>query len=71
VKAEKVRCQIQGLKFPDISKDIIVTVSIGVAEYRQQENIDLTLIRADRALYAAKNRGRNRVETEKTCQDLK
>ncbi|MFO7860554.1 MAG: diguanylate cyclase [Desulfosalsimonas sp.] len=65
VKAEKVRSQVAGLRFPDISEDLSVTVSIGVAQYRPPEDIDATLLRADRALYAAKESGRNRVETEK------
>lgn len=65
VKAEKVRCQVAGLRFPDISGDLGVTVSIGVAQYRPPEDNDTTLLRADRALYAAKANGRNRVETEK------
>ncbi|MFW6284075.1 MAG: diguanylate cyclase [Desulfosalsimonas sp.] len=70
VKAEKVRAQVAGLRFPDISEDLGVTVSIGVAQYRPPENIDITLLRADRALYAAKANSRNRVETEKIIQQL-
>lgn len=64
-KAEKVRSQIAAFRFPEISPDLRITVSIGVAEYRRSEDIDTTLLRADRALYAAKANGRNRVETEK------
>ena len=63
-KAEKVRRQVESLTFPDIAKDVRITVSIGVAEYRQNEHIDNTLLRADQALYAAKDKGRNRVATE-------
>ncbi|MBS0014419.1 MAG: GGDEF domain-containing protein [Desulfobacterales bacterium] len=65
VKAEKVRSQVAGLRFTEISKEIVVTVSIGAAQYRPAEDIDTTLLRADQALYAAKENGRNRVETEK------
>lgn len=39
------------------------TVSIGVAEFNAGETIDQCVARADRALYAAKRNGRNRVET--------
>lgn len=40
------------------------TVSLGVAERRSGEDIDGFLARADKALYVAKNSGRNRVLTE-------
>jgi diguanylate cyclase (GGDEF)-like protein len=38
-----------------------ITVSIGLAEYRLGESQDSLIERADRGLYAAKHRGRNRV----------
>jgi diguanylate cyclase (GGDEF)-like protein len=38
-----------------------VTVSIGIAEYTGLDSVDACLIRADRALYKAKQDGRNRV----------
>jgi diguanylate cyclase (GGDEF)-like protein len=46
-----------------------VTVSIGVAEFDgEAEKIEETLARADRALYAAKNAGRNRVALAETAK---
>jgi diguanylate cyclase (GGDEF)-like protein len=39
-----------------------ITVSIGVAEYRATENLPDFFARADKALYRAKDLGRNRVE---------
>lgn len=41
-----------------------ITMSLGVASYRQGENIMDTLRRADSCLYAAKRGGRNQVVTE-------
>ena len=39
-----------------------ITASMGIAEYRKNEDIQLTLDRADRALNDAKKTGRNRVK---------
>jgi diguanylate cyclase len=39
-----------------------ITSSFGVAEYRRGESIDQLVARADNALYAAKKKGRDRVE---------
>ena len=41
-----------------------ITVSIGVAQYRPGEPLENFINRADKALYFAKNAGRNRVATE-------
>ena len=41
------------------------SISIGVATVRAGESFDLLSARADRALYFAKNNGRNRVEAER------
>ena len=37
-----------------------VTMSVGVTELRKEDTADSLLARADRALYASKERGRNR-----------
>ncbi|WP_166264464.1 GGDEF domain-containing protein [Marinobacter caseinilyticus] len=62
IKAERVRQAIASIPFPDINGEFRVTVSIGVAEYEADETVDDTIARADRALYRAKEAGRNRVE---------
>jgi PleD family two-component response regulator len=42
-----------------------VTLSIGVAPFRNGESVDLPLLRADATPYSAKQGGRNRVETSR------
>jgi len=50
------------LRFPEISKALRVTASLGVTAYRPMESIDALISRADKALYDAKAKGKNRVE---------
>ena len=57
--AEKIRLAIEQHTYPQIGT---VTISIGVACFEQGENEVGLIKRADAALYAAKNNGRNRVE---------
>lgn len=64
IKAQRICLQVKSLRFPAISEDLVVTVSIGVAEYYKSEDIDETLARADRCLYEAKHQGRNCVIAE-------
>jgi len=56
--AEKLRAAVAAEPFAD---DIALTVSLGVAVSAGGEPLDAVLDRADRALYAAKDAGRNRV----------
>lgn len=60
--AERIRKEVEGHKFSYGGVAIPVTVSIGVAMHSNKENLEELLQRADTALYAAKNSGRNRVE---------
>ncbi|MGL6070390.1 GGDEF domain-containing protein [Craterilacuibacter sp.] len=63
--AERIRLAIASLEYEGLSKSLRVTVSAGVAESRVTEPDLLWLIeRADRALYRAKDGGRNRVECD-------
>ncbi len=59
--AERIRELTAERKFTD---DIKVTVSVGVAQYRANEEIKETIQRADEALYQAKSSGRNQVCAE-------
>ncbi len=59
---ERFRRSIEALKISTESAEFGFTVSIGASCFsRQDETVDITLARADRALYAAKNGGRNRL----------
>jgi diguanylate cyclase len=61
--ANKLREKFQSteLTIRDSKKTLKVTVSFGVAMYRQGEPVADFIARADRALYLAKTSGRNRV----------
>lgn len=58
--AENIRRNIEANSFPIFSK---VTCSFGVALHDNSEEIHCSIEKADQALYAAKNAGRNRVIT--------
>ncbi len=63
--AEGIRKGIDGIAIDERMIPVKVTVSIGVSCCETGEcgpNVDRLLMAADRALYQAKNRGRNRVE---------
>ena len=61
--AERVRSAVEEAGFPltDARAPVNVTVSIGLAFLRPQEAGSALVNRADAALYASKNRGRNMV----------
>jgi len=56
--AEKIRRGISKLTF---STNLQQTISIGVARYHQRQTVDQWVASADRALYKAKNQGKNQV----------
>ena len=61
--AERLRNRIQDLAVYRGEATIKVTVSMGAAELKPEEEADAFIARADKALYQAKHGGRNRVET--------
>lgn len=59
--AEKLRGAIEDIILDDVGK---ITSSFGVSEVREGEDMEDAISRADKALYLAKNSGRNCVKTE-------
>ncbi len=59
--AEKLRAAIAAIRLPGVSGDLRMTASLGVAEGEPDESLELTLHRADQAMYRAKLAGRDRV----------
>ena len=61
--AQRVRGAVEeaGFSLKDVATPLKVTVSIGLAFHRMQEAGGTLIGRADAALYASKNRGRNMV----------
>lgn len=61
--AERLRTKFEEIPFQTGNQSIISTISIGVAKITPDiPSLDALLVRADHALYLAKNGGRNRVE---------
>ena len=59
--AERIRssCEVRSRSLGEGKQ---VTISLGVAELTREDTPDTLVERADNALYAAKRKGRNRVE---------
>lgn len=60
--AEKIRSNIQELKIDRVGH---ITASLGVSQVNKGDKMDDIIDRVDKALYLAKNSGRNIVKTEK------
>lgn len=60
--AERLRGEVAARPVDNEHGSITLTVSIGVTNYRKGEAPEVTLHRADNAMYTAKDKGRNQVE---------
>ncbi len=58
--ANKLRTEVEKLKFHYKNDPVSITVSCGVSEFSHEDLSDDVFERADQALYEAKNSGRNR-----------
>jgi diguanylate cyclase (GGDEF)-like protein/PAS domain S-box-containing protein len=67
---ERLRAAIEGSVIPTDAGPVRATVSAGVVERRQGESLESMLVRADRALYRAKQSGRNRVIADEASRVL-
>lgn len=59
---ERLRGAVEKTRFSYSERDMVVTISIGAAQFDQEQNINALINAADRQLYRAKSNGRNRVE---------
>ncbi|WP_198152128.1 ligand-binding sensor domain-containing diguanylate cyclase [Granulicella tundricola] len=62
--AERIREAVAASPLQTTAQDIAITLSIGCAEFDPNATLTQLLERADKALYAAKNAGRNRIEAD-------
>jgi len=61
IALERFRAGVAKAHLSTTVDNLIVTVSIGVTQWRTDESVKQAIERADRALYAAKEGGRNRI----------
>lgn len=68
--AENIRSSMENsrLKRKDNSQQLnLITISIGVTQLQVGDNAESFIVRADKALYKAKETGRNKVVHDKSC----
>jgi len=60
--AQRIRAALETERFnPQDSKEVRITISIGVTEYHPKEELSTFIQRADKAMYLSKQNGRNKV----------
>lgn len=60
--AEKLRKKIESSPFNFKKEPVQITVSFGISQFGQDESVEDVFSRADKALYQAKDNGRNQVQ---------
>lgn len=68
--AERLRRAFGEMEFAALGKSVRLTASFGVAQWRDGEGYGKLFARADKALYEAKENGRNRVAGERTTPPI-
>ncbi|MCA1243350.1 diguanylate cyclase [Stappia stellulata] len=63
-RAERMRTLLSATPIPLEDKDIALTMSLGVTDYRDDDTMDEAFARADRLLYRSKDMGRDRTTAE-------
>jgi diguanylate cyclase (GGDEF)-like protein len=61
VVAEKIRNRVTSQVYPDNARYYQITLSIGMSAFRSESTLTACIEAADRALYQAKQQGRNRI----------
>lgn len=61
IVGEKLRKAVEDYEFNYHGQRIPLTISIGVAEYRDEKSLEELIASADKAMYTAKQQGKNRV----------
>ncbi|HEX6100315.1 MAG TPA: diguanylate cyclase [Thermoanaerobaculia bacterium] len=59
--AERLRVAVEAIDCREIDASLRVTISLGVAQWREGDSLERLAARADEVLYQAKESGRNRV----------
>ncbi|RYE06427.1 MAG: PleD family two-component system response regulator [Rickettsiaceae bacterium] len=70
--AQRVKCRVEDKEFTiqNLSISIKKTASVGISLYIKHESVNSFIKRADKALYEAKDQGRNKIVADKTTAYL-
>ena len=60
--AQEIRRRVESCEFTTMGKPVDITMSCGISQFKGQDTYEDVFERADKALYQAKRKGRNRCE---------